>query len=121
LLEKSALLINNSADIIGIIDAVSLKIEEINQAFTAILGYSPEETRGTPLTFFLDAHDGAFIRKLKESGEEKLSFETRIYCKNRTIKWLDWHVVVKERKWFINARDITEIKQVEKIRNYLAT
>lgn len=121
LLEKSALLINNSADIIGIIDARSLKIEEINQAFTVILGYSPEETKETPLTFFLDAHDGAFIQKLKETGNEKLSFETRIYCKNRTIKWLDWHVVVKARKWFINARDITEIKQVEKIRNYLAT
>lgn len=121
LLEKSALLINNSADIIGIIDATTLKIEEINQAFTAILGYSQEETKETPLTFFLDTHDGAFIQKLKEKGNDKLSFETRIYCKNRAIKWLDWHVVVKERKWFINARDITEIKQVEKIRNYLAT
>ncbi|HSZ71479.1 MAG TPA: response regulator, partial [Cytophagaceae bacterium] len=37
-LQKSALLINNSADIIGIIDAETLKVEEMNQAFTNILG-----------------------------------------------------------------------------------
>ncbi|MEI9955470.1 MAG: PAS domain S-box protein [Ferruginibacter sp.] len=51
-LQKSALLINNSADIIGIIDASSFKIEEINNAFTTILGYSSEEARGTALPFF---------------------------------------------------------------------
>src|SRR6266436_4611244 len=38
-LQKSALLINNSADIIGIIDAATFRIEEINNAFTDILGY----------------------------------------------------------------------------------
>jgi len=36
-LTKSELLINNSADIIGIIDEANFKIEEINTAFTAIL------------------------------------------------------------------------------------
>ena len=29
--------------------------------------------------------------------------------------------MVKDGKWFVNARDITEVKQVERIRNYLAT
>ncbi|MEI9955471.1 MAG: PAS domain S-box protein [Ferruginibacter sp.] len=29
--------------------------------------------------------------------------------------------MVKDRKWFVNARDITEVKQVERVRNYLAT
>jgi response regulator RpfG family c-di-GMP phosphodiesterase len=36
---KNALLINNSADIIGIIDAATSRIEEINNAFTILLGY----------------------------------------------------------------------------------
>jgi PAS domain S-box-containing protein len=121
LLEKSALLINNSADIIGIIDAATLKIEEINQAFTTILGYEPEETKGTSLAFFLGAEERTLVQQLSETGKDKLSFETRIYCKTRAIKWLDWNVVVKHNKWFVNARDITEIKQVERIRNYLAT
>ncbi|MEX1240294.1 MAG: PAS domain S-box protein [Cyclobacteriaceae bacterium] len=121
LLEKSALLINNSADIIGIVDAATLRIEEVNPAFTAITGYNSEESRGTSVLFYLDNQDRVPVQKLMLSGKEKHSFETRFYCKNRRIKWLDWNVVVKHNKWFVNARDITEIKQVETIRNYLAT
>ena len=120
-LQKSALLINNSADIIGIIDAVTFKIEEINNAFTDILGYSLDEAKGMTLVFFLDNEDKALVQGLSRQTKDRFSFETRIYCKDRTIKWLQWKVVVNDRKWFVNARDITEVKQVEKIRNYLAT
>ena len=119
-LEKSALLINNSADIIGIIDATTFKIEEINGAFTSILGYTPQETKGTTLHFFLGDEDRLLVQKLSQQDKREFSFETRVYCKNRTIKWLQWKVVSKYGKWFVNARDITEIKQGEKIRNYLA-
>jgi len=120
-LEKSALLINNSADIIGIIDVTSFRFEEINNAFTAILGYSQEEAKGTSVAFILGNEDRLNVQNLLHSKKERLSFETRLYCKDRSIKWLHWNVVVKDNKWFINARDITEVKQVEKIRNYLAT
>ena len=120
-LQKSALLINNSADIIGIIDAVTFKIEEINIAFTAILGYSIEETKGTAITFFLSNEDRILFNNRAKQSKDHFSFDTRIYCKNRSIKWLQWKVVVKDKKWFVNARDITEIKKVERISNYLAT
>ena len=120
-LQKSALLINNSADIIGIIDAVTFKIEEINIAFTTILGYSLEETRGVAITFFLGNEDRVLFNNLSKENNEQFSFDTRIYCKDRSIKWLEWKVVVKDKKWYVNARDITEIKHVERIRNYLAT
>ncbi len=121
LLQKSELLINNSADIIGIIDAVTFKIEEINHAFNSILGYTPEETRGVAITFFLSNEDRVRLAEMAKQPKDRLSFDTRIYCKNRSMKWLEWKVVVKNRKWFVNARDITEIKEVERIRNYLAT
>jgi PAS domain S-box-containing protein len=120
-LQKSALLINNSADIIGILDAATLKIEEINQAFSTILGYSLAETKGTALGFYLGAEERSMVQSLSRQHKDRLSFETRIYCKDRRIKWLQWNVVIKDRKWFVNARDITEVKQGEKIRNYLAT
>jgi len=120
-LQKSALLINNSADIIGIIDATTFKIEEINSAFTDILGYGKDEAMGTALPFFLNAEDRNFVQELGKNTKERLSFETRIYCKDRKIKWLHWKIVFKDRKWFVNARDITEVKEVEKIRDYLAT
>jgi PAS domain S-box-containing protein len=120
-LQKNALLINNSADIIGIIDAASFKIEEINNAFTLLLGYSAEEAKGTALTFYLGNEDRNLLKNLITQTKDHLSFESRIYCKDRSVKWLHWKVVVKDGKWFVNARDITEVKQVEKIRNYLAT
>lgn len=120
-LEKAELLINNSADIIGIIDVDTLKINEINHAFTAILGYSLDDVRETPLTFFLSDEDREMVKTLTKKAKERLSFETRVYCKNRAIKWLQWNIVIRYEKWFANARDITEIKQVEKIRNYVAT
>ncbi|MDB5273587.1 MAG: arcB [Chitinophagaceae bacterium] len=120
-LQKSALLINNSADIIGIIDAETLKIEEMNQAFTNILGYSLKEIKDTAILFFLSNADRIMVKQLSGKTNDQLSFETHIYCKDRSLKWLQWKVVVKESKWYINARDITELKQVEKIRNYLAT
>src|SRR5882724_513604 len=120
-LQKSALLINNSADIIGIIDAATFRIEEINNAFTAILGYAAEETKGTALSFFLGNEDRALLQELGKQAKEQLLFETRIYCKDRSVKWLQWKVVVKDGKWYVNARDITEVKQVERVRNYLAT
>ncbi|HVD99746.1 MAG TPA: PAS domain S-box protein [Cytophagaceae bacterium] len=120
-LKRAALLINNSADIIGIIDAATLKIEEINNAFTTILGYSAEETKESTLLFFLSNEDRDMVKEMSKKDNQQFSFDTRIYCKNRSIKWLQWKVVARQGKWFVNARDITEIKQVEKIRNYLAT
>ncbi len=119
-LERSALLINNSADIIGIIDEVSLKFEEINQAFTTILGHDPKEVKGTSLEFFLSDEDRSYIKNLRTKNKERMSFETRIYCKDRSIRWLQWNVVIKDGKWFVNARDITLVKQVQKVRDYLA-
>ncbi len=52
---------------------------------------------------------------LKQKRKERISFETRVYCKDRSIRWLQWNIVVKDGKWFVNARDITLVKQVEKI------
>lgn len=120
-LQKNALLINNSADIIGIIDASTFRIEEINTAFTNILGYTLKEAKETALTFFLSNEDRLMVQELSKQDKERLSFETRIYCSDRSIKWLQWNVVARYGKWFVNARDITEVKEVEKIRNYITT
>lgn len=110
-LEKSALLISNSADIIGIIDAETLRIEEINNAFTSIVNTPAEDAKGKPLPTFLTGESKELLQHLRDEKKERLSFETGIYHEGSTIKWLQWKVVVKEGKWFVNARDITEIKE----------
>jgi PAS domain S-box-containing protein len=120
-LNKFDLLINNSADIIGIIDKATLKIDEVNNAFTSILGFSKDEAVGVQLAFFVDDESQKMLRLLADDKKERLSFETKIYTKSRSMRWLHWNVVVKNDKWFFNARDITDAKEVERIRMYLAT
>lgn len=120
-LEKSALLINNSADILGTIDPATFALEDINNAFTTILGYSKEEAMESSLLLFFSKEDRKMINALVSQPQEQFSFETKITCKDGTKKWLQWKVVAKYGKWFVNARDATEIRRAEKIRNYLAT
>jgi PAS domain S-box-containing protein len=106
-LEKSALLINNSPDIIGIIDPDSLQFEEVNSAFTATLGYSLEEARSKPITSFLSKGNDEWVDNISKEANDQISFETHMFTKDKVEKWLQWRVVVRDRKWFVNARDIT--------------
>jgi PAS domain S-box-containing protein len=107
--------------LICIINAESLKFEEVNQAVKTLLGYTTEEIKGTSLLFYLKEEDRQRIQNLSKENKEKFSFEASIYCKERTVKWLNWNIVNKNGFWFANARDITETKDVEEIKNYLST
>ncbi|MFC5271197.1 PAS domain S-box protein [Adhaeribacter terreus] len=119
-LEKFALLINNSADLICIINPGNLKFEEINQAAFPLLGYKPEDIKDTTLDFYLPEEYRFKLRKLSRETKEKFSFESQILDKQRRLKWFHWNVVNKIGLWFANARDITQAKEVEEIKNYLA-
>lgn len=119
-LERYALLINNSADMICIINTTTLKFEEVNNASFPLLGYTPEEIIGTSLLFYLIEEEHYTINKLIREGRDTFSFETQIYDKQRAIKWFHWNIVSKKGLWFANARDITAAKEVEEIKNYLA-
>lgn len=109
-LEKSATLINNSADIIGVIEKPTLKFEEVNTAITTILGYSPEEIYGVFLTDFLSEEGRQTVTSHQGKSEERFTFECEVSDKRNLFKWLQWNIVNKGNKWFFNARDITEEK-----------
>ena len=114
LLEKSELLINNSVDIIGIVDAGTLEIDEMNNAFPEILGYTLEEIKGKLLAFFIGEEDKYLLQKLTSQTTDKLIFETRVVRKDNSLRWLQWKMILKNSKWFVNARDVTEQKMVSK-------
>jgi PAS domain S-box-containing protein len=121
ILEKSALLINNCVDIIGIMDAATFNIEEVNYAFTNLLEYTPDELLGTSLLTLVSEEDQHRLRQLQTQNDERILFETKSYSKSQKPVWLQWNVANKKGKWFFNARNITAIKESEKIRNHLAT
>ncbi|MFN3800725.1 PAS domain S-box protein [Belliella pelovolcani] len=121
ILEKYNLLINNSADMIGVIDRKSLKFEQVNQAVEEILYYDEAELLKLDLLYLHDKSNHQYLKNLSQQEEELINFETWIFTKKREQKWLHWKIRVKGEKWFFNARDITEIKKNQKIRTYLAT
>jgi PAS domain S-box-containing protein len=112
-LEKYALLIDNSADLICIINPRTLEFEEVNYAVNAMLGYSVEEFKGASVLSFLSGEDCLIFRDLCKENKEKFSFETRAHCKEKDIKWLHWNIVNKNGLWFANARDITWQKKTD--------
>lgn len=120
-LERYALLINNSADLICIINPQTLKFEEVNQAVEPMLGYAPAEVRDSSLLFYLAEEYRPVVEKHRKSIKEKISFETRVFTRARTTRWFQWNIVNKHGLWFANARDITTAKEVEQIKSYLAT
>lgn len=120
-LEKYALLINNSADIICIINPQTLKFEEVNQAVETQLGFTAKEMKASSLLLYLTDEYRQKIQKLSTNTAENFSFETQIYTKQRSLKWFHWNIVHKNGLWFANARDITGAKEVEEIKSYLAT
>ena len=119
-LEKYALLINNSADIICIINPKTLKFEEVNNAIHTLLGYTKDEVKDTPLPYYLHEDYRQKVISYSQESNDKLFFETQLYDKKRAIKWFQWNIVNKNNLWFANARDITDAKEVEEIKNYLA-
>lgn len=119
-LERYALLINNSADIICIINPRTLKFEEVNDAVETLLGYSVAEVRETSLLFYLPAEARPTVQQLSKEVKDNLSFETQLYSKQRAIRWFHWNIINRNGLWFANARDITTAREVEEIKNYLA-
>jgi PAS domain S-box-containing protein len=113
-LEKYGLLINNSADIIGIVNPLTLQFEEINQTVTSLLGYSAEEVKGTSLTLYLPEEYHEQVDLLRHNPAAHLTLETQLYSKWGTVRWFQWSIVQKDGLWFVNARDITDHKRAER-------
>lgn len=120
-LEKFALLINNSDDLLCIINPRTMQLEEVNESCRDLLGYAPEALVGQSLLDLLPEEDRLRFRGLQPRGEDRLTFEARIYTRDRKLRWLRWNLSSKNDLWFANARDITASREVSEIRSYLAT
>lgn len=119
-LEKYALLINNSSDLIAIVHPKTLHIIEINDAVNNLLGYTPADMRDTSLLQYLSKEDEALIKRFQKESKERFSFISRIYTIKGELKWVDWNIIHRNGLWLTNARDISDLKETEEIRNYLA-
>ena len=107
----------NTTEIMCIVNAKTFLIEEVNEAFSRILGYAREAVCGQLITHFFYPEDLAELvdtveRGVRE-GEELYGYEKRILCQDGSFRWLSWNAIAKGDKWFANARDITRKREME--------
>jgi two-component system, NtrC family, sensor kinase len=61
--ERSRVIVQQAADGITLVDAQTLRIVEVNQAFARLLGYAPHELIDRPIAdFIVDTTEGVFAR-----------------------------------------------------------
>jgi PAS domain S-box-containing protein len=112
-LEKYALLINNSADLICIINSNTLRLEEVNHAAFGLMGYKAEEIKGSLFMDHLAEDDKPQLEHLRKDHRESLSFEACMITKNGEARCFSWNIVNKYGLWFANGRDITRQKEAD--------
>ncbi|MBO9205150.1 MULTISPECIES: ATP-binding protein [Niastella] len=112
-LENYALLINNSADLICIINAETLLFEEVNNAAFSLLGYTAQEMKNSSLLEYLSEEGQSKIKELSVEYQSTFSFETLMFTKNGEHRFVSWNIVQKKDCWFANGRDITRQKKAD--------
>lgn len=112
-LENFALLINNSADLICIINSKTFTIEEMNDAVYDRLGFTVNEVKGSSLLGYLSDDGRVKVQQLAKECPPDFSFEALMYTKNNEPRYFSWNVVQKHSSWFANGRDITRQKKAD--------
>jgi PAS domain S-box-containing protein len=112
-LENYALLINNSADLICIINSGTFLFEEVNDAVYALLGYTVPEMKGSSLFDYLSEEGKAKVQELAGKFQSSFSFEILMFTKNGEHRYFSWNIVHKHNLWFANGRDITRQKKAD--------
>ena len=118
---KEKALISNSLDVICSIDAEG-KFVDINPACFQLWGYTPEELVGRPYIELVDPEDVEKTNAVAVeivSGKAVSGFENRYRRKDGSWVDLMWSATWSESEqlMFCVARDITERKEVEQLKN----
>lgn len=123
--EKEKAVITNAVDVICSID-MERCFSSVNPAANKLLGYEPEELIGTPVEIYAHAPDRELLEaKLSEmmKVEQPMSLEARMVRKDGstvdvllTGRWSEL-----DRKLFCVLHDITELKQVERMRQEIVS
>ncbi len=115
-LKKTTTFLQNSADIMMIIDPENLEIEEVNGDIRNLLGYDAEEMNSTALADYLmdERFKREFVKWVNNSTKEKFSEEAEFVTKDGNQLWLLVTVTKERGQFFATARDITRRKRAEK-------
>ena len=112
-------LIDKAWDLIVVAES-NLEIAFVTPSAERVLGYTPEELQGRPITEHVHPDDGdqlvRWIRSLGGAGDETASFETRIRHRDgawRIIAWTATNLLADPSVsgYVLNGSDVTDIRQ----------
>tara|TARA_R110002050_G_scaffold217038_2_gene353104 strand:+ start:879 stop:6770 length:5892 start_codon:yes stop_codon:yes gene_type:complete len=120
--EEMLLLFNSAPEIIAIRDPEGYFVK-VNEAFCDLLGYTEQELTSIPYIKFVHPKDVVKTsKKLQSFNEENEgqvhNFVNRYRCKDGSYKWISWSTSKKYGEHglvFGFGRDLTEVKELEKI------
>ena len=107
---------NVSQDLLMVADEEGRYLS-VNPAWHATLGWSDEELLGRTSQWLLHLDDQERTRveiARLAAGERTLRFENRLRHKDGSYRWLSWKAAPDQGRIYAVARDVTELKQVEK-------
>jgi len=116
-LENFALVVKNSADIICVVDAETLRIKSINPAVETILGFKPVELIGKSIVDAVVEGDKIPFRKrlggiIKENlNLAVLDYQFATFSKNPIF--VECRVAYRNKTLFFNINDVTPQKSYE--------
>lgn len=110
-LENYATQVENSADIICMIDPATYRIITINSSVERVLGYRPEEVVGrNVIDFAVDRQDSVLKNMLNDIAENDSvvkTFEDRFYSFRQDVLWLECRASKKNDLLMLNMSDVT--------------
>ncbi|HEY8616551.1 PAS domain-containing protein [Phenylobacterium sp.] len=103
----------NSRDLLIVSTAEGL-IRAVNPAWSAILGYAPDELVGRNFVDFVwpeDAGASADAHRVAVEAHDLTSFENRFRHKEGGVRWISWHTSREGELVYGYGRDVTEERQ----------
>jgi PAS domain S-box-containing protein len=102
-----------SLDLLSVIDLGRGTFDTVNPAWTAALGWTPDEVVGRPFAQFVhsdDAEVSAQAFELLRNGVLVKRFENRYRTREGGWRWLSWVAVPEGGKLYSITRDVTDEK-----------
>ena len=113
-LERYALVVKNSADIICSVDALTLRVININPAVENILNFKPDEIKGKSIIDLAIGDDAPLFRNkltdLVNNNGDFSSFECRFETFDKRQTWVECRAAYRNKTVFLNISDISPQK-----------
>ncbi len=110
-LAKYEVIIDNSIDIICLVNAQTKQIEQINPAVEKILGLKPEELIEQSIYKLLPKELKEYfdekLAELQNSSEKNITFEIKLNNSENKPIWTECRVAYNKKNFFFNISDIT--------------